>query len=45
MGEGKQTGAISFDYGAKTFSFGQGIDDAEAGQLIGELKRRQNFVG
>ncbi|HEX5000995.1 MAG TPA: hypothetical protein VFW78_00730 [Bacteroidia bacterium] len=31
-------GKIKFDYGMKTYSFGQGVDDAEAQYLVGLLK-------
>jgi hypothetical protein len=34
---------IAFDYGAKTFRFGGGIDEAEASQLIERLKARYPF--
>ena len=36
-------GTIAFDYGAKTFRFGGGIDEAEASQLIERLKSRYPF--
>jgi len=36
-------GRISFDYGMKTVSFANGIDEAEANHLIDEMKR-YNFV-
>ncbi len=36
-------GAIAFDYGAKTFRFGGGVDEAEASLLIGLLKSRYPF--
>jgi len=38
-------GLIAFDYGAKTFRFGAGVDEAEASQIIGELKARHSFEG
>jgi len=31
-------GTIAFDYGAKTYRFGAGICQAEANDLIGQLK-------
>jgi hypothetical protein len=36
-------GAIAFDYGAKTFRFGGGVDEAEASHLIELLKSRYPF--
>jgi hypothetical protein len=36
-------GTIAFDYGAKTFRFGGGIDEAEASHLIELLKSRYPF--
>jgi hypothetical protein len=36
-------GSIAFDYGAKTFRFGGGLDDAEAAHLIDVLKSRYPF--
>jgi hypothetical protein len=36
-------GTISFDYGAKTFRFGAGLDEAEAHQNITQLKSRYSF--
>jgi hypothetical protein len=36
-------GTIAFDYGAKTFRFGGGVDEAEASQLIELLKSRYSF--
>jgi hypothetical protein len=36
-------GTIAFDYGAKTFRFGGGLDDAEASHLIDVLKSRYPF--
>jgi hypothetical protein len=36
-------GAIAFDYGAKTFRFGAGVDEAEASHLIELLKSRYPF--
>ena len=36
-------GTIAFDYGAKTFRFGGGLDEAEASHLIDVLKSRYPF--
>ena len=36
-------GAMAFDYGAKTFRFGGGLDEAEAAHLIDVLKSRYPF--
>jgi hypothetical protein len=36
-------GTIAFDYGAKTFRFGGGVDQAEASHLIELLKSRYPF--
>jgi hypothetical protein len=36
-------GKIAFDYGAKTFRFGGGVDEAEASHLIELLKSRYPF--
>lgn len=33
-------GTIVFDYGAKTYRFGQGVDEAEAKQLVREILSR-----
>lgn len=40
---GASTGTIAFDYGAKTFHFGSGLDESEARQLIARLNARYNF--
>ena len=40
---GASTGTIAFDYGAKTFRFGSGLDESEARQLIARLGTRYNF--
>jgi hypothetical protein len=37
-------GKIAFDYGAKTFRFGAGVDEAEASHLIELLKSRYPFA-
>lgn len=36
-------GSMAFDYGAKTFRFGGGLDEAEASHLIEVLKSRYPF--
>jgi hypothetical protein len=36
----KATGPIAFDYGARTYRFGEGIDEAEAKQIIEKIVRR-----
>jgi len=38
-GAGLFQGTLAFDYGAKTFRFGVGLPEAEASQIIGDLKR------
>ena len=40
---GSGQGIIAFDYGAKTFRFGGSLDEAEAAQLISDLKQRHSF--
>jgi hypothetical protein len=42
-GQGNGTGTIAFDYGAKTFRFGFGLDESEARQLIARLNARHRF--
>jgi hypothetical protein len=37
------SGTIAFDYGAKAFRFGMGLDEAEAQQIIEQLKSRHTF--
>ena len=37
---GECSGSIAFDYGARTFRFALGLDEAEAKMLVAELKRR-----
>ena len=37
------TGTIAFDYGAKTFRFGLGLDESEARQLVARLNSRHQF--
>jgi hypothetical protein len=37
------SGTIAFDYGAKTFHFGMGLDEAEAQQIIERLGSRHTF--
>jgi len=36
-------GSIAFDYGAKTFRFGSGLDEAEASHLVEVLRSRYPF--
>jgi hypothetical protein len=36
-------GPIAFDYGAKTYAFGSGVDDAEARDLVARLMARHAF--
>ena len=38
-----QDSRIAFDYGAKTITFGEVIDEAEAAQLITVIKGRSIF--
>jgi len=38
-------GVIAFDYGAKTFRFGGGVDEAEARDIVGEMRTRHRFAG
>jgi hypothetical protein len=33
-------GVIAFDYGARTYQFGSGLDEAEAKQIVTAIKRR-----
>ena len=37
-------GVIAFEYSAKTFRFGTGLDEAEAKQIVESLKRRLRVV-
>lgn len=37
---GKPPGSISFDYGAKTYSFGEGLDEAEAKGIVESVGKR-----
>lgn len=32
------SGMVAFDYGARTFHFAGGVDEAEAGQIVADLK-------
>ena len=41
---GMGDGLIAFDYGAKTFRFGAAVDEAEASQIVAELKARHAFI-
>jgi hypothetical protein len=36
---------IAFDYGSKTIEFGDGLDEAEANQLIAAIKQRTRIMG
>lgn len=36
-------GLIAFDYGARTFRFGGAVDEAEAAQIVADLKARHAF--
>jgi hypothetical protein len=36
-------GLVAFDYGAKTFRFGGAIDEAEASQVVADLRARHAF--
>ena len=38
------SGAIAFDYGAKTYRFAAGVDESEAAMIIEELKSRYGFL-
>ena len=37
---GFNVGNISFDYGAKTFKFAGGVEEAEAKQIIAEIQQK-----
>ncbi|HUO05935.1 MAG TPA: hypothetical protein VMU16_12130 [Candidatus Binataceae bacterium] len=37
-------GRIAFDYGAKTFRFAGGVDEAEAAQIVKLMKSHHNFA-
>ncbi len=37
---GNSVGTLAFDYGAKTFRFGAGIDEAEAKQIVAEIQNK-----
>jgi len=36
---GVSGGAIAFDYGAKTYRFGAGLDESEANQIVSQMKQ------
>ena len=38
-------GVVAFDYGAGTVRFGNAVEEGEAGDLVGNLKRRHQFAG
>lgn len=42
-GVGRFPGKIQFDYGMRTYSFGAGVDDAEAKYIISEIQKIKNF--
>jgi hypothetical protein len=37
-------GTIAFDYGAKTIRVGDGLEEAEAAQIISRLQQRRRFA-
>jgi hypothetical protein len=41
---GQGGGMVAFDYGAKTFRFAGAVDEAEAAQIVAELKARHPFA-
>ena len=43
-GSAYRRGTIAFDYGARTFSFGYGLNDAEAKQLVSVINERFGHV-
>jgi hypothetical protein len=40
---GTDGGKIAFDYGARTFRFAAGIDEAEARSIVSRMKERRSF--
>ena len=44
LGFGEGGGLIAFDYGAKTIRAGDGLDEAEARQIIARLQQRHRFA-
>jgi hypothetical protein len=36
-------GLIAFDYGAKTYRFGNGLDESEASDIVNQLQAQHNF--
>lgn len=38
-------GVIAFDYGAKTYRLGAGLDEAEANQAVTAIKKRYRIAG
>lgn len=40
---GTGAGLVAFDYGARTHRFGDGIEEAEAGEIAEEIRRRLPF--
>jgi hypothetical protein len=43
-GRGHRESRIAFDYGAKTVTLGDGLDEAEANQLIASISEHCNFA-
>lgn len=41
---GIEVGRIAFDYGFKTFRFGDGVESAEAEEIVRELKRHSSIA-
>jgi hypothetical protein len=44
VGKGRTANRIAFDHGAKTVTFGAGIDEPEAIELIGRIRQRCGIV-
>jgi hypothetical protein len=40
---GNVAGPIAFDYGSKTVRFAASVDEAEAREIVGELKSQHTF--
>jgi hypothetical protein len=38
-------GPVTFDYGARTFRFGASVDEAEARDIVNQLKAQHSFHG
>jgi len=43
-GRGHQASCIAFDYGAKTITFADGLDEAEANQIIATIQQRYKIA-